>query len=472
MKLIQLACAGVAVLLLCCGPQKEQIKSQDNLQTDADITPAPFPDLGIPGFTFPTDSNTVNGWVANEDKTAIYQHGWGIWAGLTAPSGQSIGGQELLVFETWLTPSEILDSMKNVPVKRIGRANLNKPKQFGHALAKSGENPDTDIAESVSYSPAATKYALDNKIFLYSTMKAYADEGRTSIPDFPSNAITLKPVFKVITKDKLDASNLYPMPTWVGPIDSVASFPESAWNACTYVDINNGGAGDGSVDIGCNGPTPQTTYNLTDFIYYALNEEDVAYYNQEFGLNAQAGDYAILVGMHVGTREIKRWTWQSFWWTPDPQNPPTPSSKEVASQMPVDYLNGAASHYAMTNAYYMVSPPQPYTGGQSVGDTVIAFNPYLESGFGPGVFTGSNSYVVKNGVKIPTDAGVRTNCMSCHIYAAYDVNKPSYTPPYSGDAYVSLDDPVFDGLLKADFAWSVVSNVDTTGIAKMVTQTD
>ncbi|HMU04266.1 MAG TPA: hypothetical protein PJ990_11605, partial [Saprospiraceae bacterium] len=103
--------------------------------------------------------------------------------------------------------------------------------------------------------------------------------------------------------------------------------------------------------------------------------------------------------------------------------------------------------------------------GQSVGDTVIGFNPYLEAGFGPNVFTGSNSFVVKNGTKIMTNAGVRTNCMSCHAYAAYDVYNPSNGTPYSGDAYVDLSDTIFNGKLKLDFAWSVQGNVETTGMA-------
>jgi hypothetical protein len=115
----------------------------------------------------------------------------------------------------------------------------------------------------------------------------------------------------------------------------------------------------------------------------------------------------------------------------------------------------------MALAYAMVFPVQPDVGGQSVGDTIYGYNPYLEAGFGPGVFTGSNSYVTNNkGVKIATDAGVRTNCMSCHVYASVTASDPCQsTTPYSGDAYVSLDDPAFKGQLKVDFAWSVQQNV-------------
>jgi hypothetical protein len=438
------------------------------------ITPEPFPKVNIPGFVFPEDSTVINGWISAGNNEAIYQHGWGLWAGLTSKTNplQTVGGNDLLVFETWLTPSEIIDSIKGNPIHRSGRNNLNIPSQFTHAARLGNkEEPDLSDAESVSYSPGAADFAIKNKIFMLTTLQNYTLEGKTSIPDFPTDAITIKPVFKVIQKSKLDSKGLYAMPSWHGPIQTVNAFPEIAWKSCIYVDTNNKGGGDGSQDMTCSGATPATTYNLNDFIHYKLNEEDAYFYNKEFDLNAVAGDIAILVAMHVTTRETKRWTWQSFWWAPDPNNPPAPSSAAIAKQRPMAGLQGAASHYAMTVAYSMVSPEQPYTGGQSVGDTVIGFNPYLEARFGPGVFVGSQSYVIKNGQKIMTNAGVRTNCMSCHAYASLNTlrfPKDTITGPYSGDAYVSLTDTIFNNKLKLDFAWSIAGNIDTTGIAKFL----
>lgn len=460
------------VLLSCKDKENNKlVETEVESITDSDtsVHPVPFPDLGIEGFTFPTDSTTINNWVNTQNMTEIYKHGWGIWAGLTSGTNQNEGGNNLLVFETWLTPKEIIDSINKIPVQRVGRSNLNKLSQFVHAKAKSSFSEDTSIAESVSYSPAAATYALDNKIFLAVTLAKYQLEGKVKIPDFPNDAITIKPVFKIITKDKLNENGIYSMASWHGPIDTVDAYPESAWGSCVYVDINNNGNGNGNIDMECNNITPENTYNLTDFIHFKINQEDADYYNQQFdSINVKAGDYAILVGMHVTSREITRWTWQTFWWTPNPENPPAPSSSYIAGLRPLQSLNGAANHYAMTAAYSMVSPAQPYYNGESVGDTLIAFNPYLEAGFGPDVFTGSNSYVVVNGTKVPTDAGVRTNCMSCHIYAAYDAFNPKNGTPYSGDAYVSMSDTIFKGKLQLDFAWSIKSNVDTTGIGNYI----
>lgn len=453
----------IGILIFSCIGKKADSPPMEFVYDN--ITPVPFPDPQIPGFTFPQDSNVINGWISAGDNEQIYRHGWGIWAGLTMPSDQSAGGNVLLTYETWLTPSEILDSINNNGVRRSNRVNMKKPNQLVHAAIKEKKDIDFQDAESVAYSPAAAKYSIENKIFLYTTLAKYAEEGRTEIPAFPSDAITIKPVFKIIRKSELNEDSIFTMASWPGPTDKIQAFPEQLWNSCIYVDINNKGQGNGSQDKGCDTRSPENTYNVTDFIHFYLNAEDIYYYNREFGLQAQIGDIAILVAMHVATRETLRWTWQTFWWAPDPDNPPAPSSKAIADARPRAHLSGAANHYAMAVAYSKVYPEQPYTGGESVGDTVIGFNPYLEAGFGPNVFTGSNSFVVKNGEKIMTNAGVRTNCMSCHIYAAYNVYNPNDGTPYSGDAYVSLSDPIFNGKLKLDFAWSIQGNVDTTGMA-------
>ena len=35
----------------------------------------------------------------------------------------------------------------------------------------------------------------------------------------------------------------------------------------------------------------------------------------------KAGDLALLVAMHVTTKELPNWTWQTFWWEPFPTRP-------------------------------------------------------------------------------------------------------------------------------------------------------
>ncbi|WP_186757826.1 hypothetical protein [Echinicola salinicaeni] len=462
--------AALLLILFSCKEQKKKQDVSDNIMmrfSYDNVVPADFPKLNIPGFNFPEDSTILNQWIHEMDTEKIYLHGWGIWAGLTALTSQKIPGdtRNLRVFETWLTPEEMIDSIKNKPIKRSNRSNLNVPNQFTHFASKQKTVNDS-IFESVSYSPGAAKFAIENKIFMATTLYDMAKkENRTEIPFFPTDAITIKPVFKLLPTS--GGERQFDIATWPGTIDSLAAFPEKDWGSYVTVDVDNNVNGENDV------------YPLEDFIHFKLNDEDAYFLNEEFSentgnqFNAKPGDIAILVGMHVTSREITNWTWQTFWWSPEPDNPSAPSSKSIADARP-DELEGAARHYAMSVAYYMVDPNEPYSGQNISGTPNYAFNPYLEAGFGPKVFDDAISFVDTEGGKIDTYAGVRTNCMSCHRMASVNPDGLSTSSisktPYVGNSYVSRSDKIFDGQLLLDFAWSIQGNVDTTGIKAYLEQ--
>jgi len=459
-------------LLLSCSQQTDQEQEESGNHDSEqfafhDVIPAGIPELDIKGFNFPEDSITINQWIHASKQDSIYLHGWGIWTGITSFTDQKIPGDEnpLRVFETWLTPEEMINEIKQGASDyksdiRSNRANLNQPNQLNH-FSSSQETVNDSIHESVSYNPAASKFAIDHKIFMATTLYDYAKkQNKKEIPFFPDNAITIKPVFKLLKTS--DGETLFNISAWSGPTDKLEAYPEKDWESFVTVDITN------------DSKTGGSTYNLDDFIYYKLNKEDAHYFNKEFTentgneFNAQAGDIAILVAMHVGTREITNWTWQTFWWDLNPNNPPAPSSKAIADMRP-DELKGAARHYSMAVAYYMVNPNEPYEGNNVQGEPNYAYNPYLEAGFGPGKFNDSLSFVsVSSSKKIPTYVGVRTNCMSCHRMASVNpesifTNNNSKTP-YVGDAYISRADSIFKDQLLLDFAWSIQGNIDTTGM--------
>jgi len=105
-------------------------------------------------------------------------------------------------------------------------------------------------------------------------------------------------------------------------------------------------------------------------------------------------------------------------------------------------------------------PNQPYTGGDKKGTSVIAFNPFLEAGFGVSVFSSPGVVIGKNGT-VYNRVGCQTNCMSCHAMAIYSQapinNQPgSYIP----DTYVDMvKDPYFKNTLQLDFLWSIQANL-------------
>lgn len=463
MKTIALTLSAFCLVILFITCQ-ENVKTPVTAAPNDAITAAPLPII-VPGFKFPEDSATILSWVntPNFDSVSIYKHAWGIWAGLTDVSGQSYNGQKLLVYETWpgITDVQTLvrEGKTDCPTRR-GAPKLSVPHQFGHAqfLRKGtlGSSDSIDIDPrfwvGVTYDPTAachaTKYQLLDSAVIASKLKS---GGIGTIPAFPNTALTLKPAYFV--GKATDA--LIEIPSWPGPPNPAADYPTSDWNSSVYVDTKNGQpAGKKIVPTQGANPTPAqiqaATCNLSDFIYFKIDAAAAAYINQQQssqGINAQAGDLALLVAMHVGTKEISNWTWQTFFWTADPENPLFPSDKVAASLRPKQ-LVGAASHYAVSTAYAMVRPNQPIYGGTNTGvAAMIGYNPYLEPGLGqlsqPGQNKLNPNYMW----------GVQTNCMSCHSLAVYG---PS---TYTADQYISLNDPYFNNTVQLDFAWSIQQNL-------------
>ena len=439
------------------------------------IIPVDFPQLDIPGFAFPRDSNTVKDWIESYDTISQYKHAWGLWTGLTTLTDQEGSfGDALRVFETWLTPEEIIHAMNtngkalltNGSDIRSNRANLRVPRQFSHG-DMSSDTAITQFFEAAAYSPMAADYALKNKVFSAVQLAEFAKKGN-AIPPFPNDAITIKPAFKILHTESGDTK--FSIPVW--PPDPSSGYPEpkgyaeKTWKNSIQIDIN-----------AKKSDPANRVFALSDFIYYKMNEEDVKAFktnvDKKNKAKAQVGDIVILVGMHITSREIANWTWQTYWWVLDADNPVFPSSKTIADARPAQ-LTGAARHYAMAITYYMVNPKEPYaTSEKVIGTPNYGFNPYLEARFGS-LGPDISMIHLKGGETISTSVGIRSNCMSCHRMAALNAktfldslangDDPD-TPSYVGDVYISQTAPEFKDMLLTDFAWSVVNNIDTTGLA-------
>jgi hypothetical protein len=434
--------------------------------------PIPLPDPKIPGFVFPDKEATIVGWTKTNNQTAINKHGWGIWTALTSPSGEMFEGQELLVFETWLTHQDLLAAH----LLKVGPATLPRDplplrrlRQFGPAKTRNvpahGENSITGF---VKYDPTAAKHIADNMLFSKAALESLLQAKQTEVPAFPNTAVSLKPVFQTLDQSQLVGSRYYMLPAWPGPPAKPESFPSTAWNQCVWIDVqdNGPGKGMGAVDKVCkpdgSSRTDATTYGLARFIHFRLS---VAQANTVNAIREAAhgtpgpvvvsGNYAVLLGMHVTSREITRWTWQTFWWSPKPDKPPLPSSEAIAADRPAQ-LKGAPRNYSMAVAYEMVDPPQPNTGGMNAGNSVYVYNPWLEAGFGPADLPASQPGT-HNGNKAANNVGVQTNCMSCHAQASYPFKTTSdgTRALYTGDQYIDLNGLKFKGVLKTDFLWSI-----------------
>jgi hypothetical protein len=202
------------------------------------------------------------------------------------------------------------------------------------------------------------------------------------------------------------------------------------------------------------GKIAAATVNLSDFIYLTVDQQMANYMNKQDsaqGMNnnpnsgygtAKKGQIALLVAMHVTTKEISNWTWQSYYWTPNRNQPGAPSSNLAASLRP-SQITGAAANYACVAAYVMLTPNNAENNNPKAGP-MFGYNPYLEAGFGPAVFTFPNTY------NKAFQYGVQSNCMSCHALAI-----PAPTGQYTTDQNISLYDSYFKKQVSIDFAWSI-----------------
>ena len=444
------------------------------------VIPEPFPDSAVTGIRFPTDSVTINSWINNSafptyyDSVSIYRHAWGIWAGLTAQTSQVVGGDSLLVFETWMGLNEvrqyILDSTGSCEpggLRKRGRAPLTRPTQFEHAgilarsinLAAGNRQPGDTVANAnnlwvtVSYDPGMACYAINNKLFKQSVINRYYQaNGYGQINPFPSNSLFIKPAYL----EYPSSAKVLQMPVWLNPPnppDSLNVFDPNQFPLCVYVDVNNRQSNHKTlvpVTPKCTSidSIANATCNLNEFINFTVDSTMAAFMNEQDrvqGLKgpnkAEAGNRVLLVAMHVGTKEVSNWTWQTFYWTPIPSDPGGPSSSLAAGLLP-NTVQGAARHYAANAAYVMTTPnnsPSPGAG------SMFGYDPYLEGGFGPSTFNVPNLY------QPAFKYGMQSNCMACHSLAV-----PSPNNGYTTDQYINLAAPPFcKDQVRLDFVWSI-----------------
>lgn len=434
--------------------------------TSKTIKPENFPtDLGISGFNFPEDSTKIYQWLDEQDTTSIVNHAWGIWAGLTQPTKQKYNGQTFLVFETWMGVQELsamsAQGQVSSSMEKSNRTQLSIPRQFVHGRLFAGQKIDTNftVLETVSYDPSAAHFATSNKLFNQSELNKYlVKDGIGSIPEFPNTSITTKPTYYAGVPSK---NGLIRVPVWVSP-NPAKAYRYNEWQEWVYADINNKQAPNKKL-VPVTTPNPSdeqikaATCNVDDFINYKIDRIGANYLNnhQDVGTTPSRqfieGDYILLVAMHVTTKEFKNWTWQTYFWCPDPSDPPSPSSKFEAGLRPKE-LKGAASHYATSTAYAMVWPNQPVTGGSDYNARpILSFNPYLEGGFGPKVFSLPNKF------RPDFVYGMQTNCMSCHALSTMSGKKG-----YTTNQYIDMmDTSLFKNDVKLDFAWSIQGNLNS-----------
>lgn len=437
--------ATLCVLVSCSkGDARSGEDATTTVSTTGSVTSQPLSFAG-----YPVDSAVIEGWIhdpAGPDTAAIRRHAWALWAAVTAMTAETANGRPVPVYETWLTRFELFDrggiataNAQSSAAGDEGTRGLHQPVQFNHgALAATGATlgSASPTVASVRYNSEAVEHIRRHRYNDSTVLRALNDSFPSSTPvgdrnivQFPRGAAVVKAAYWVIRRTGLTI-----MPYWAGANASsnpAEPTPET-WTQWVAVDPSGQQVGD-TISITRRGRSHRVAVvGLDGFYAFPMDGDEVAAVrltlkgNQALAIDVEGelspdsvavGDYAALIAMHVVTKEIRPWTWQTFWWTPDP------ARNSSASDAPAS-VRGPFRNFAMSAAYYAVVP-----AGRAAGREHVAFNPYLET-------------------EMPM--GVRSNCMSCHHTAAWPTNEYVFT------GKVRPDDPrLFAGKLKLDLLWSI-----------------
>lgn len=440
----------------CRSPVSREVEVKPSTVGNEDIYDPP------PVRTYPSKPMVLQAWIDQMDLPKIRAHAWDIWESINTNSGNS---GNVPVWETWYSGYEVYDIGQDAAAQRAKVRDFESPSQFIH-LPQSGARIPVDPAERPTsfnrYSRSLAQTIWDkgyhkkatleriNKAFDTKDTPVADREISTSTGYVDELSFALKPVFQLIENEAPSA-----IPYWAGisPQTTQDLFnPEPhTWNQCVVVDPTGKLQAGTTYNLPCNGrPGNWPVVALDNFYQIQLTQEMVDQFTQmgkgsgddvgagnktdttAINERLKAGNYALLMAMHVTGKEIANWTWQTFWWSAEPDNPPFGADRPTTITKPWD-------QYQMRTAYFMVMPP----GQMERGMPLHSFNPYLETNL-----RGNFGISATDSIHW---TGVFSNCMSCHRLAAYPTNQ------YAPDGFIDKGNAyLFGGKTKVDFLWSIL----------------
>jgi hypothetical protein len=418
-------------------------------------------------------------------------HAWDIFVGLNQPSDPR-NPKSSAVWETWYTRCETFrhatgDVCPFRSGKAAGTANiiqeLRVPTQFldtsltvdSETLLNTVLAPGRSTLAGVMFNRPAQHHISINDLDDPPTMIRLVQTGALSVPEFPRDAVALKTVWHHIAKGNHDSRTLhvwdppspevsgcpYPSPDGDGPrplmlderlhgkCSTNGDYP--GWMHSVTIDMEGGAR-----SRKCNLP-PTTSGPLAGhvsigcFHFLKVDKSVAKQLDPKHTQGILPGDYFVLTAMHIATREIKNWTWSTFWWHDHPAQCGSPrsikGSCEFAAGRP-ESVSGPWRNYLMDTTLGETMPKGITNHNHAT------FNPLLEAHFENGVFS---------------------NCMTCHEMAAYPEENTPIVPhghpaipegyqmalcdpekqPDQGAIQSFVSDPkTFNNEIRVSFLWS------------------
>jgi len=377
-----------------------------------------------PGYDFPADEAAQLRLRDTENVDAMRLHAWNVFAGATQPAR---GGEA--IWETWF---QSIDTFATGPQPQgLGARpprRFTSPRQFAAPGVAQLQAPGASLLAQVMFNKPGHDHirlqGLNRRAKLTAINNGFAagtPPERREIAAFPRDAVSLKLVWRVAYAD-----DLTPLRVWDNPLPTETGDPERTWPRVVLVDTTRANIPDGEMQDSSAGDlnSPRSrVVSIERFYHFKIGAAELASV-QQVDPRAELGDYAILVAMHLTTKEIPDWIWATYWWHD------RPDEGQFASGRPAT-VNGPWRNYLMDVAYSMETPREYDATPNAV------FNPYLEARF---------------------ESGYASNCMTCHQKSVWPMppgtaQLPPWLPVTRGAR--KPDDPLFRTRTKLDFFWSV-----------------
>lgn len=390
--------------------------------------PVPSPPLPIdPKFDYPADVKKLERMVAKQDMTEFRVHAWNIWAGINAWTDKD---KKIPLWRTWW-PDEATFSKDEPADAQHGPSTfrLQPARQLFDPDLKSGAAPAPAAMTmaSVYFNDRAHLHIRTNLLFKGSTLGdlvADFDRKRAPVPhrrivDFHRESVAIKTMwFLVKHQEPTD------IPVWTADIEIPRSdpnlgYPPHNWSQSVHVVPPN------------TKPDPATRFKVVplDSFYWiqlttpelvqSANKSLPAPFNK-----AELNDYAVLVGMHVATKELPDWLWITFWWHDAPDKGKFAKDRIAA-------VDGVWRNYLMDLAW---DDRLPLDSGKSHS----CYNPWLEAPL-VGVDGG----------------GVSSNCLRCHSEARWHPTARAVRADLKPKRVPFDNAPMFGKTVRVDYIWSL-----------------
>jgi len=386
------------------------------------------------------------------DLQSQRRHVWSVIARLTnsaqddaqddTKDGAKDGAQPF--FESWHGEDAVFADVRaeQVPsgIRGFSRTNSDQ-ENIASVSFHASQSVDAPILTYTLYNDAAYRHIRTHRLHLLSELNRFRNAGPLdssivgdrSIPAFPIEAIILKTAWWPVAPDRLTA-----LPVW----DPEHNPPlrggniYTSWPRVVAVDpfSNSQIVHTTHIDFVGQSFTDAHRVDLKKFYHVAVDADMATQLNRDrsakkaalivLGRTIAAGDYLVLVGASLATKEISDWVWATFWWHDRPNEGPYAADRPAA-------MNSEWGNYLMQVAFDS-DKPAALDGGPH-----ICFNPWLEGRFPDSGHGG----------------GTVSNCLTCHRRASYP--PVSFLPVTRGIPDLTNDPAYAQGQLRTNFIWSL-----------------